>query len=440
MMKNALLQYKINKMQKQNDYSIMSSASGAIKYLLVVYDGQNKLIKELYLKLSSYTQLLVWVNTQKDQNQLYCFLQTLKDVSVEFYSSDKYGKLNSLKSKCIVLYPDEGNTEFRKWVRDQFIMLKNPNQQITITEVCDQGFNSYLANILEEQKLINNIRKKTINEKCWFLLDAGNILADDDFILIGLNQYLEIRKKISQSFPENPPTTLNNKVDNFLSQMFQDTLIRSTSKKKIIPVGNLNTNVCDTAKNINSFGPMQGVFNPYLWRNTASNQKKKSIPDKGEIIPELIHIDLFLSLTGQYYDNRYIIIIATPIALFPKNSKVANTLQCLLTNIAIELETKHNFKVLRNPIPLISEHQDDANYYAGFYNNCLVENSDQKRTVFIPSYATGQWKSKLEYFDRINYQIWDRLGFEVKLIKADFHKASNEKGALHCLTHELLRN
>lgn len=429
-------------MQNQNYYSIMSSVSGAIKYLLVVYNGHDDLIKELSLKLSNHTQLLIWVNTKKDGAYLYSLLQTLKDVKVNFYSSDKYGKLNSLKSKCIVLYPNQGNTGYSKWVRDQFIILKNPNQQITITEVCDQGFNSYLANILKEQKLINNIRKKTINEKCWFLLDAGNFLADDNFILIGLNQYLEIRDKISQAFPENSPTTLDDEVDSFLNQMFQDSQMHSTAKKKIIPVGNLNTDICDTAKNIKKIETKQGVFNPYLWRNIIHNQKNNFRFLKYEVIPELVHIDLFLSLTGLRHDsdNRYIIIIATPIALFPKHTEVANTLQCLLTNIAIELETEHNFKVLRNPIPLISEYPSDPNYYAGFYNNCLVENSDQKKTVFIPSYATGQWKSKLKYFDLINKQIWDRLGFEVELIKADFHEASKNKGALHCLTHELLRN
>ncbi|MFM9947822.1 MAG: hypothetical protein ACKV1O_07795 [Saprospiraceae bacterium] len=150
-----------------------------------------------------------------------------------------------------------------------------------------------------------------------------------------------------------------------------------------------------------------------------------------------VHIDLFISLTGQIFKQKPIIFVAFVIPTMPELASRSDKLNEELERVVVQL--KEHFCIMRNPVPLVKNNIE----YPCFYNNCLVEVTETIKNVWIPSFATGKegWKKKLMPYDKANQRLWEKIGFKAILIKSDFHNLCEYgKGALHCITNELIRH
>jgi NAD(P)-dependent dehydrogenase (short-subunit alcohol dehydrogenase family) len=70
-------------------------------------------------------------------------------------------------------------------------------------------------------------------------------------------------------------------------------------------------------------------------------------------------------------------------------------------------------------------------------NVCAKIDGDTK-TVWLPTYGHGNWGA-LAMLDRVNGEIWERLGFEVRMM-GDFHPFAVNLGALRCMAKCLDRS
>ena len=152
-----------------------------------------------------------------------------------------------------------------------------------------------------------------------------------------------------------------------------------------------------------------------------------------EAYPELYHIDLFMTLTGQEEEGQYVVLMGQCVALQPEFKAEAMRLNVCLDAMATRLEKQYNLKVLRNPIPL------DYHFYA--YNNCLLEVSPGKRRVWLPAYTFDlPQHKKLRELELENEQIWQSLGFSTTLVNAGFSDLLGIRAGLHCITNEVREN
>jgi hypothetical protein len=156
----------------------------------------------------------------------------------------------------------------------------------------------------------------------------------------------------------------------------------------------------------------------------------------------LFHIDMFLTLAGRSRRGRYRVLVGDPkmaarilgVPLWP------HSMSDVFNDIARGLR-KLGFTVIRNPLPLV--YVDDPDYkerlwYFATSNNALVQVPVRgQKIVWLPTYGHGAW-AELAATDRRNQEIWERLGFEVRLI-GDFHPFAENLGALHCIKKYLKR-
>lgn len=98
-------------------------------------------------------------------------------------------------------------------------------------------------------------------------------------------------------------------------------------------------------------------------------------------------------------------------------------------------------EVLRNPMPLIWVDDVDKRHRTWFHvpvNNVLVEDCGPAgRGVLLPCFGQDHW-SELEIVDSANRQIWENLGFTVRPIPGLLALAEN-RGALHCMCKVIKR-
>jgi hypothetical protein len=100
-------------------------------------------------------------------------------------------------------------------------------------------------------------------------------------------------------------------------------------------------------------------------------------------------------------------------------------------------------RIRRDPHPLPLTYVDDSEtrqraWYFATGNNALVHRpADGRNMVLIPSYGHGPY-SHLEATDARNREIWEELGFEVRLL-GDFHPFAQGLGAVHCIKKYLAR-
>ncbi len=200
----------------------------------------------------------------------------------------------------------------------------------------------------------------------------------------------------------------------------------------------------------------------------------------------LFHLDLFISLAGKVWRRAFTecFVIGKPEVGFEGLEEAPKDVQQLVkdliekTNAAIDVMIEQlkqgmkdlgkKFKIIRNPLPLTyydeKEERNGEIIYNRYWswataNNCLVEqyyNRQQKqvRRVFLPSYGTksnyaafsdtssttkyGDW-SYLAYYDKKNMLIWQKLNYEVVLLKEDYNPFIRRQGSLNCLTNCIKR-
>ena len=151
---------------------------------------------------------------------------------------------------------------------------------------------------------------------------------------------------------------------------------------------------------------------------------------------------MFLTLAGRNRRGKYQVLVGDPrlaaqtlnVPLWP------HSMAAVYDNIAKGLQ-RLGFEVIRNPLPLV--YIDDADektrlWYFATANNALVQIPKRgPKIVWLPTYGHGEWRS-LAATDQKNKEIWEGLGFEVRML-GDFHPFAENLGAVHCIKKYLGR-
>lgn len=171
----------------------------------------------------------------------------------------------------------------------------------------------------------------------------------------------------------------------------------------------------------------QEIFHYY---NTAGTQQP------------IFHIDMFMTLAGPDADGREQILVGDP-------EMAAEILETPLHPLALAVQfdaiaddlTARGFAVTRNPLPMIYMDNVEERRRKWFYassNNVLVQRSDAAgNIVWMPEFGHDNWP-ELAKTDAANREIWQELGYEVRMI-TEGQKLAENLGGLHCLTNVLKR-
>ncbi len=150
-----------------------------------------------------------------------------------------------------------------------------------------------------------------------------------------------------------------------------------------------------------------------------------------------VHIDLFLTITGEKtMDGKHVVFLAEIVNVANSNLTLSS-LNGGLDLLAQDLSNNGRFEVYRNPVAYI---ESNGYYYYSTYNNCLVENCKNGKTVWLPDFALSTtFDPALRNYQKQNADLWKKLGFKVRFVMANFEGFAKRQGSLHCLTKELYR-
>ena len=392
------------KMSRLSNPPIISSVQGKIGLLMMAVtdnDGAAQFgrIYGFYRVMPAHTTLLVWCNNHRARTTLEEWLIAQGADPVLITITDPL----ALQAGKIVLTAPPGATTLKSyshWVRDPFLLLWRNDGIAELVKSTHTKTND--TNWAEKE-----IAKIQIEGKNSFLLSnmvlkvaGGNILFDEDFILLGHAQF---KASAGNQTIESMRAEL---MDLFNSE-------RSEHKfKRVIEIGTFNNS------------DSERVTEPSL----------------------LQHIDMYLSLTGKKKNGKYLVLVAECKIIddipLQNTEKTILNVNAYLDQVCKQLETE-GFQVIRNSIPVLFNPKTRRRYL-GAYNNCLLEVQDENNAiVWLAKISQGQEMKKyykqLVQIEEENKNIWQGLGFEVRMVEAEFDNLLDNQGSLHCLTNELLR-
>jgi|GEM_PF-1973622 hypothetical protein len=344
-------------------------------------------------KMPGHCTVVVWCNNRKIGDALHSFLREAGVDENDIAESQASQVLPTTK-RCVMLLPDEDLMNYSHWTRDPFVFRKLENGQVEIlkSSVARLDNTSWADNHLGRLQFETSPKQLRVGTG-QIPVAGGNILFDQDFILVGAR---ELRRFIENQ--EQPHSAVI------------QALLRTF--------------------NGGETGPFTCVIE--IGKHTENE-------------PNLLrHIDLYLSLTGRFNETtgKYSVLLGRCEALFNANEDELNKLEGLnryLDGVATDLKSQ-NFDVLRNRIPLVKLNNKT---HLCFYNNCLTEVIQASKSVWMPRASYGQnappFHEKLLEIEHETAAIWAELGFKADFIEADFHSIMDDVGALHCITNELYR-
>jgi hypothetical protein len=151
---------------------------------------------------------------------------------------------------------------------------------------------------------------------------------------------------------------------------------------------------------------------------------------------------MFLTLAGRGPSGAYRVLVGDPrlATEILKQPLPPYAMVEVFDDIAEQLAARE-FEVVRNPLPLVFVSDDkrrERTWYFATANNALVEVSDERMRVLLPSYGHTVWP-ELAATDQANVAVWEGLGFEAVLL-GDFHPFAQNLGAVHCIKKYLARD
>ncbi|MDP8937896.1 MAG: hypothetical protein M3O23_09260 [Actinomycetota bacterium] len=251
---------------------------------------------------------------------------------------------------------------------------------------------------------------------------GGNVLAGDDFILIGtdyLTRTLEIWRQSGPVVPGDAPP----------SRQVSELFVRSFGADHRLHFVGLRRPIPEELLAPRSFGQGGEEWTEDVGAGAGSLQP-------------VFHIDMFLSLAGRDADSgRYRVLVGSPTAAGQVLGEPVpdHALAPAFDEIAVRLG-RLGFEVTRTPLPRVYVDYPEERlrqWYFATSNNCLVEITDDSKRVWLPTYGHGPWEA-LAATDEANKAIWEGLGFEVVQV-GDFHPFAQNLGALHCIKKYLSR-
>ncbi|MGH1338565.1 MAG: hypothetical protein ACRBFS_20795 [Aureispira sp.] len=432
----------------------VSSAHGKIKTLVFT-------IPE-YCKVRAYNLLpIIEEVTLKMQN-------TVQEIII-IHTGEKMKKLLALKKKfhpkpqIHLVKTNDIDKNLDVWAQDHFYPLKvQENEQDFIYWAIgsiDSGDSSTLTRLNTFQTRSNTLEKVKV-KKTGLPFEGGNILAGEDFLLVGISDH-----------------------DFYYKQWFG---------LEPIFVGYDMPNVKT------KFGKKQAFKDGFY--NQLPPLKHTKSRRETTLGQPLLHIDMFITLAG-YNDDRtaYTIVVGAPQitpqvrtnadsdlldALDHWLQQMKESINTCIQKLEKDLSSKLNVPINVAKIPLILSYKDritpkkqHRQWFWVAYNNCLVEiteatNSSVKtKQVWFPSYGSpssdyssismsarkqknirkkleiddssrviehGNW-TNLKYYDEAAAAKWSTLGFKVCCLEESYIPLIWRRGGLNCITNVIER-
>ena len=338
--------------------------------------------------LQDDTGLIVWCNCAADRDKLWEIIsEHLNGAGV--LKGDAESPLPS-RFRVLLISPAQATEKYSHWVRDPFIFFQNGKGSVGLVQskAAKMEDGTWATKYIGKLN-IENLLVCTKDEN--FLPTAGgNMLFDQDFILIGYHQ-------IASYYASNGRSQVDHQIKKLLE----------------VPTG--------------------------LTRIIAIGEKAANEP---VLLP---HIDLYLTLTGRRdaRTGKYIVLLGACFAL-NEETETQDIVKGINRYLSLVLEQliAEGFEVIRTPLPLIGKGSSGRAYLCT-YNNCLVSCGALSKTVWLPRYTFGAshepWYEALKTAEMKNTAIWESMVYEVRFVDANFHSIVDDNGSLHCITQELLR-
>lgn len=381
-------------MQINNQFSSIRGKIGVLMVAVTNIDGtdQYERILALLRTLSAHTGLLVWCNSREVMSRVNAWLSE-KGVTAECRLLDE---LLPAQFRCLLVAPQDERalTFYSHWVRDPFVWKWSEPEQLVLLGSVDAENEDSLWVYLHLRMLNFAGRGSVRVEGRSVPVAGGNILFDEDFVMVGAKQFRESLAGADNSVGHaSLLDALNSKGRPF---------------SRVIEIGD------------------------------HTEQEP----------PKLIHIDLYLSLTGMRKGDRYIVMVGRCEQVTdtsvpdPDLARSIEQMNTYLDAVASQLENL-NFSVLRNPIPVVQKQNTFASYLCA-YNNCLTEvSTGAAPVVWLAALSFGQentgYYAQIKQMENENIGLWTSLGYEVRLVEANFHTILDDQGSLHCITNEVIR-
>ena len=309
---------------------------------------------------------------------------------------------------------------FREWAQDHMIVLvseRNPANKILLEKLQERS--GSLADVLSTMHEEIKASKKGSIE-----FDGGNILADENFVLMGADEIVNTQKL--------HPHLSEEEIKTLFAEHFHVT----------------PDNIHWIAGPIAHRWKVKHVFQNHLWEHDLNYWCGDRQP--------IFHLDQFISLAGRNTAGQYCILVGKlkletyrpnrsdwPAELLRFWQDAIQTLHEGLDKIAQNLAKQSDFHIIRNPLALtywdepIKEepNQFERHWFLASYNNVITQRTAGQSIVFLPSYAfnhqSGDW-SNLESIEHENQRIWEQLGYEVKFF-GDCLPLARRRGGPHCM-------
>ena len=309
---------------------------------------------------------------------------------------------------------------FREWAQDHMIVLvseRNPANKILLKKLQERS--GSLADVLASvHEGIQASKKGSIE------FDGGNILVDENFILIGADEITNTQKL----YPDQSEEEIKER----FAQHFQ------------IPADNIYWVAGPTAfpwKTKHRCKDLLWTHKLNLWSGTRQ---------------PVFHLDQFISLAGRKQGGKYHILVGKlnqesyqpdhsdwPSELLVHWQEAVQTLEEGLDLIAQNLAEHSDFHIIRNPLALTFWDEPEGNnsnhftrcWFLASYNNVITQRTKDRSIVFLPSYAfdyeSGDW-SNLQRIESENQRTWEKLGYEVQFF-GDCLPLARRRGGPHCM-------
>ncbi len=383
-------------MQINNQFSSIRGKIGILMMAVTDNDGTDQYERILALRhtLHEHTSLLVWCNSRSALERFDTWMQARGETAERRQLGDRL----PAKFGCLLLAPAEetGLTFYSHWVRDPFVWKWNEPEGPVLLDSRDAENEDSLWGLLHLKNLQFDGAGPVTVKRLALPVAGGNLLFDEDFVLAGAKQ---LRQSAARSADADPAAVL-----------------------------------LQTLNGAGDAKPFRRVI--------AVGDHTEQEP------PKLIHIDLYLSLTGQRRQGRYLILLGRceqvcgSAAPDPDLARSVAGMNAYLDAVENQL-TEAGFAVERNPIPVLQMRNANESYLCA-YNNCLTEVVDGAQpVVWLARLSYGQankdYYENLLTLERANIERWEQAGFEVRMVDADFHTILDDQGSLHCITNEIMR-
>ena len=384
--------------------------------------GENRHMLEIYLRIFSQlvkhlpkVKIYTPVFSMEEKRELEARVNALKPA------------LNWEPEQVVIWVEDAARVLYFEWAQDHMLPFnsKESTNEIFLLEKI-KGRMGSLADILAKKIPFVHSDKGSLE------FDGGNILIGHDFALVGYDEVKNTREY-------KPNSSLN---DLQIKELFAQQLKLQPEKIHLIK------------------GP--SAFPLKRSHQYQDSRFKHELNLWCGFHQTVFHLDLFISLAGRDAEGNNVLLVANVI---PENYSPdhynwpeefapywINALEVLQEGLDLMAKrlSKDGFKVIRNPLVLTYWDEPkpeqtghfDRIWFLASYNNVIVERTEKKSQVFLPSYAhrypdctehhySGDWSNLLEV-EKENERIWKSLGYEVHFL-GDCIPLARLRGGPHCM-------